>query len=154
MRVTEVWFWWSQFLAQKGTVCLQNVLQLLFFYWTESRCIQDQCYLCQDLCFVWGIWWLSLQTVYICSHHKDLCCFSAQTKLPDFTGKPTMEGFPGNETGTVTTLMLFVCHFINWRKQDLTMLHVRWRSTFLYHANTLTAENMIKSCVRAQDLRP
>lgn len=63
MRLTEIWSWWSQFPPQKNTICLQNAVQLSFSYWTENMCILDQHYLHDDLCFLWGIWWPSLQTV-------------------------------------------------------------------------------------------
>lgn len=108
MRLTEVWFWWSQFLEQKSTICLQNVLQLPFSYWTESRYILDQCYLHQELWFVWGIWWLSLQSIAALITRISAAFQSRQSFQLSQECLRIMEGFPGNETGTVTALM-FLC---------------------------------------------
>jgi len=51
----------------------------------------------------------------------------------------TTEGFPGNVTGTVTTLMLFMCHFTNWSKRHLPVFHVRRRYTSPHHAKSFNS---------------
>lgn len=135
MRLMEIWFWWSHFLAQKSTTCLWNILQQYstifpFSYQTENRCIVNQCYLHQDLSSVWVIWWLSLQSV-------------SASRQRYFHGNVPWDWFSENEAGTVTALMLFMCHFTNWSKQDMPTFHIRWRSTFPHHANSLAVENMI-----------